>query len=143
MPAWPTVRPALVTPAEDADARQRDDRAGWRLVNLRAGLLVHEGGLFGQQQERAVSRDYGQSAIIAHVQASSPIAHRAYERFTDEGPLALLPQDDGYALVWCAAHARNNCWRSTTPPSWRAWTPLSAAASGFTHTTPRLAFRWA
>jgi 2-octaprenyl-6-methoxyphenol hydroxylase len=33
------------------------------------------------------------------------MAHRAFERFTDEGPLALLPQDgaDGhqYALVWC------------------------------------------
>jgi 2-octaprenyl-6-methoxyphenol hydroxylase len=42
---------------------------------------------------------------VAHVTASAPIAHRAFERFTDEGPLALLPQDEGYALVWCARPA--------------------------------------
>ncbi|CDG81030.1 FAD-dependent monooxygenase [Janthinobacterium agaricidamnosum] len=69
---------------------------------LETGLLVQaEGGLFGAQREGSVRRDYGQSAIIAQVQASAMIAHRAYERFTDEGPLALLPQGDAYALVWC------------------------------------------
>ena len=73
---------------------------------LYAALAVQaEGGVFGQQERRAVQRDYQQSAVIARVAASTPIAHRAYERFTDEGPLALLPQDgaDGlqYALVWC------------------------------------------
>jgi 2-octaprenyl-6-methoxyphenol hydroxylase len=64
-----------------------------------------EGGVFGQQEDKAQTRDYGQSAVIARVSAASPIAHRAFERFTDEGPLALLPQEgaDGfqYALVWC------------------------------------------
>ena len=73
---------------------------------LHAALAVQaEGGVFGQQEQRALQRDYQQSAVIARVAASAPIAHRAYERFTDEGPLALLPQDgaDGlqYALVWC------------------------------------------
>jgi 2-octaprenyl-6-methoxyphenol hydroxylase len=69
-----------------------------------------EGGVFGQQQDRELKRDYGQTAVIARVSASDPVAHRAFERFTDEGPLALLPQDgiDGhqYALVWCASPAR-------------------------------------
>jgi 2-octaprenyl-6-methoxyphenol hydroxylase len=45
--------------------------------------------------------------VIARVSATRPIAHRAFERFTDEGPLALLPQEgaDGhhYALVWCVS----------------------------------------
>ena len=73
---------------------------------LDAGIVVQaEGGVFGEQETRGRSRDYEQSAVIARVTASSPIAHRAFERFTDEGPLALLPQDgaDGhqYALVWC------------------------------------------
>ncbi len=69
---------------------------------LETGLLVQaEGGLFGAQREGAVRRDYGQSAIIAQVKSSAMIAHRAYERFTDEGPLALLPQGDEYSLVWC------------------------------------------
>jgi 2-octaprenyl-6-methoxyphenol hydroxylase len=69
---------------------------------LEAGLLLQaEGGLFDQQAVRPVTRDYGQTAIISHVRASALQPMRAYERFTDEGPLALLPQDGGYALVWC------------------------------------------
>ena len=60
---------------------------------LQAALVVQaEGGLFGEQQTRARQHDYDQSAVIARVATSAPIAHRAYERFTDEGPLALLPQ---------------------------------------------------
>jgi 2-octaprenyl-6-methoxyphenol hydroxylase len=69
-----------------------------------------EGGVFGQQTTRKVERDYQQSAVVARVAVSAPLAHRAFERFTDEGPLALLPQDgpDGlqYALVWCARPER-------------------------------------
>jgi 2-octaprenyl-6-methoxyphenol hydroxylase len=68
-------------------------------------LVQAEGGVFGTQTARSLRRDYGQIAIIAHVKASAPVPHRAFERFTDEGPLALLPQDDGYALVWCASPA--------------------------------------
>jgi 2-octaprenyl-6-methoxyphenol hydroxylase len=46
-------------------------------------------------------RDYAQNAVVTQVQAQ--ILHRniAYERFTPEGPLALLPNNTGYALVWC------------------------------------------
>ena len=74
--------------------------------DLEAALAVQaEGGVFGEQDTKTVTRDYQQTAVIARVAASAPIAHRAYERFTEEGPLALLPQDgaDGlhYALVWC------------------------------------------
>ncbi|MGJ7916463.1 UbiH/UbiF/VisC/COQ6 family ubiquinone biosynthesis hydroxylase [Massilia sp. LXY-6] len=69
-----------------------------------------EGGVFGQQAEKTATRDYGQTAVIARVSSSAPIPHRAFERFTDEGPLALLPQAgaDGhqYALVWCVRPER-------------------------------------
>ena len=69
---------------------------------LRSKIMVQaEGGLFGAQTSKTLQRDYDQIAIVAHVQTSAPIPHRAFERFTDQGPLALLPQDDGYALVWC------------------------------------------
>lgn len=69
---------------------------------IRAKILVQaEGGLFNQQTQKNVHRDYQQTAIVAHVSASAPIPHQAFERFTDEGPLALLPQDDAYAMVWC------------------------------------------
>jgi 2-octaprenyl-6-methoxyphenol hydroxylase len=78
---------------------------------LRAQVAVQaEGGVFGEQPDKSKTRDYGQTAVIARVSSSAPIAHRAFERFTDEGPLALLPQigADGhqYALVWCVRPER-------------------------------------
>ncbi|MEG1056207.1 MAG: FAD-dependent monooxygenase, partial [Janthinobacterium sp.] len=111
--------------------------------SLRASLLVQaEGGLFGQQQERAVSRDYGQSAIIAHVRTTSPIAHRAYERFTDEGPLALLPQDDGYALVWCVPPTRAEQLLALDDAAFlaRLGAAFGSRLGRFSHTTARLAY---
>lgn len=64
-------------------------------------LIQAEGGVFGEQAQRTQHHDYQQTAVIAHVTTSLPIAYRAFERFTDQGPLALLPQEDGYAMVWC------------------------------------------
>ncbi|WP_426116566.1 FAD-dependent monooxygenase [Massilia sp. PWRC2] len=99
------LRPARVQSiTEDADGVSLQLGDG-RL--LRASVAIQaEGGVFGQQTPRALKRAYDQTAIIARVAVSAPIAHRAFERFTDEGPLALLPQEgsDGlqYALVWCA-----------------------------------------
>jgi 2-octaprenyl-6-methoxyphenol hydroxylase len=79
---------------------------------LEAALVVQaEGGLFNdtsgmrsdneKKAQKSRLKDYQQSALIAEVRTSAPVAQRAFERFTDEGPLALLPQDGGYALVWC------------------------------------------
>ena len=98
------VRPAsVVAQDEHADGvaiRLHDGRA------IAAALLVQaEGGVFGEQDAKTVSRDYAQTALVAQVQAERPVPGRAFERFTGEGPLALLPQDDGYALVWCARPA--------------------------------------
>jgi 2-octaprenyl-6-methoxyphenol hydroxylase len=49
-------------------------------------------------------RDYGQTAIAAVVSAERAVPHTAWERFTGEGPLALLPFDTSagpqLALVW-------------------------------------------
>ena len=50
--------------------------------------------------------DYGQTAIITNVQTQQPHQNRAFERFTTEGPLALLPMKDNLmSLVWCVRHA--------------------------------------
>ncbi|XQM35174.1 FAD-binding domain-containing protein [Cupriavidus sp. H19C3] len=82
-------------------------------VAFSARIVVQaEGGLFHQQVRRhrhaaaqGRRRDYSQTAIIGHVTASRPLPGWAWERFTEEGPLALLPHEDhgtsGYALVWC------------------------------------------
>jgi 2-octaprenyl-6-methoxyphenol hydroxylase len=45
--------------------------------------------------------DYGQAAIICNVEFEKPLLGFAYERFTDQGPLALLPlAGNRYACVW-------------------------------------------
>lgn len=49
-------------------------------------------------------REYGQNALVAMVEAELPHAGVAFERFTAQGPIALLPwAGGGYALVWTAA----------------------------------------
>jgi 2-octaprenyl-6-methoxyphenol hydroxylase len=69
---------------------------------LNAKIVVQaEGGTFDGQSARPRRHDYQQTAVIAHLRCDAAIAHRAFERFTEDGPLALLPQNDGYALVWC------------------------------------------
>ncbi len=50
----------------------------------------------------AYSKDYRQTALIAWVKTAQAHRGRAWERFTPEGPLALLPHGTGYALVWTA-----------------------------------------
>jgi 2-octaprenyl-6-methoxyphenol hydroxylase len=104
----------VIRPARVKEIDEQDDGVTLTLDDgrtVRALVAVQaEGGIFGQQQDRSLKRDYGQTAVIARVTASNPIAFRAFERFTEEGPLALLPQDgaDGhqYALVWCVKPER-------------------------------------
>ncbi len=49
--------------------------------------------------------EYGQTAIVGEVALDHPHRGIAYERFTAEGPVALLPERDHYALVWTQAPA--------------------------------------
>ncbi|MBM2766021.1 UbiH/UbiF/VisC/COQ6 family ubiquinone biosynthesis hydroxylase [Burkholderia anthina] len=96
------------TPQQDADGvtLTLDGPQGER--TLRARLVVNaEGGLFHEQQADTGKhqRDYGQTAIVGTVTVSAPRPHVAWERFTHEGPLALLPlggpRQAEYSLVWC------------------------------------------
>jgi 2-octaprenyl-6-methoxyphenol hydroxylase len=53
--------------------------------------------------------DYEQCAVIFNCAAEAPLAERAFERFTDRGPIALLPLTGGRAaVIWTlpAAEAR-------------------------------------
>ncbi len=49
--------------------------------------------------------DYRQSALVAQVWCDRPHDGVAYERFTPDGPVALLPEQDHYGLVWTAPPA--------------------------------------
>jgi len=68
--------------------------------------VVADGGKLLAQQHPPEVRDYGQSALITHITCSAPQTDTAFERFTSQGPLALLPFKDGYELVWTAPHQR-------------------------------------
>jgi 2-octaprenyl-6-methoxyphenol hydroxylase len=50
--------------------------------------------------------DYQQCAVTARVVSERPHNNRAYERFTPHGPLALLPDGAGWALVWTTSPTR-------------------------------------
>jgi 2-octaprenyl-6-methoxyphenol hydroxylase len=79
--------------AKSADQRTGRDGGAPR----RAGRGVAETG----------TRDYGQTALVGTVTVSAPQPHVAWERFTSQGPIALLPMGGvrgaDYALVWCCA----------------------------------------
>lgn len=71
------------------------------LQTVSANIVVQaEGGVAAHSSNQEVYQ-YNQHAIVTNVMVSHPIPYCAYERFTEEGPLALLPQERGYALVWC------------------------------------------
>jgi 2-octaprenyl-6-methoxyphenol hydroxylase len=74
-----------------------------RRLNARLAVVADGGKLLEASHPPQV-RDYGQSGIIAHVSCSRPIAGKAFEHFTPQGPMALLPYLDGYELVLTAAH---------------------------------------
>lgn len=70
--------------------------------------VVAEGGVFLEQERRPVSHDYRQTAWVGAVTMESAPPGVAFERFTMDGPLALLPLASGgmapqsrAALVWC------------------------------------------
>ena len=59
-------------------------------------LVVHCEGTASELPEKS----YGQEAIVALVTTRPAAAGRAWERFTPEGPLALLPLGERYCVVW-------------------------------------------
>ena len=61
-----------------------------------ARCVVHAEGAAAEAKEKR----YAQDAVVGIVEVTPRAGNAAYERFTAEGPLALLPFDGRYALVW-------------------------------------------
>ncbi len=96
-PDWCTVTLALPETTRQVAAR---------LVVLADG---GQSGIANQLNCKPRIREYPQSAILSIVNTDRPHHGRAYERFTNEGPLALLPHSTlgvhgsdqhRYAVVW-------------------------------------------
>ena len=68
-------------------------------------VVVADGGRGETAPPPRFERDYDQMAVVCEVQTELPHGNQAFERFTPEGPAALLPKDDRYALVWTASSA--------------------------------------
>ena len=73
---------------------------------LQANLVVIADGGASLKLSTVNDHDYGQSALVCDVTTAQPHRNRAFERFTSEGPLALLPNARGWALVWTARPER-------------------------------------
>ncbi|TAM95141.1 MAG: FAD-dependent oxidoreductase [Rhodanobacteraceae bacterium] len=101
-------------PAKVESFVQRDDRVVLELGDgemLSAALLVIADGAGSTLRERAGigvdGRDYRQRAVVAHVATERAHGQTAWQRFTHEGPIALLPLADGRSsIVWSLPEAR-------------------------------------
>ena len=100
-----------LAPAQLIDFQVHDDGVSTRLMledrtlECSARLLVAADGAQSSVRDQlgihSSRRDYGQTAVIANVTAERGHENVAYERFTDSGPLALLPMSgQRCALVW-------------------------------------------
>ena len=108
--------PARVTGARASGPGMRLTLSGAQSDELDAGLLlVADGADSGLRKALGVAaseKSYGQKAVIANVATAKAHDGCAYERFTDEGPLAMLPlcpapgAQHRSALVWTMPPAR-------------------------------------
>ncbi len=101
----------FLCPARISATSHKTDRievtveSGGATQQLSASLLVAADGARSAVREMlgigAQFVDYGQHAVVGNLLSEKPHQHCAYERFTDDGPLAILPVgDDRVAFVW-------------------------------------------
>lgn len=67
-------------------------------------IVLADGGKLAGQVEGITAHvhDYGQQAVVANLKTVLPQSGTAYERFTADGPIALLPIGEYFAMVWTA-----------------------------------------
>jgi 2-octaprenyl-6-methoxyphenol hydroxylase len=98
-------------PAALADLNIETGRANANVLRddetqlLATRLVVAADGAGSAVRDRlgipVIERDYGQAAVIANITPQLPHRNVAYERFTDTGPMAVLPMtEDRCAVVW-------------------------------------------
>lgn len=99
----------LFTPVAVSSLQQQQERV---LVNLSNGecldaklLVAADGAISNCCQQLGLTlqeHDFEQTALIANIVTDEAHHGRAFERFTEHGPVALLPMSDNrMSLVWC------------------------------------------
>ncbi len=89
---------SALEPGNDAICARLRNAEGEQLLRARLAACA-EGGLQQADAAAVCTRDYQQHALIAHLDVAGGHRHTAYERFTANGPLALLPRGQGFTLV--------------------------------------------
>lgn len=87
--------------------------------HIHAALAVQADG----QPNTPVQREYTQVALLTRARASLPRKGWAFERFTDQGPLAVLPHPhtkDTQSIVWCCAPERAHLLQAMAPRDFSA-----------------------
>lgn len=91
-------------------SRVVDEAAGTSLPIGASLVAVADGGRSELRDALGIDssvREYRQCAIAAVVAARAPREHTAFERFTTEGPVAMLPMGGKrYGLVWSCGEER-------------------------------------
>lgn len=106
LPNCRLLRPAAVCSfSREAEALAVTVQVGEETQILRTRLLVAADGARSPTREllgvQARVNEYGQAAVIANITPEVGHGGRAFERFTEDGPLALLPSEGGRcALIW-------------------------------------------
>ncbi|MGH8234691.1 MAG: UbiH/UbiF/VisC/COQ6 family ubiquinone biosynthesis hydroxylase [Rhodanobacteraceae bacterium] len=137
-------------PAHVASFTVRDERVTLDLADgtpLSTALLVIADGAGSRLRAQAGiavrGRDYHQRAVVAHVVTDRAHQATAWQRFTHEGPIALLPLADGRSsIVWSLPEARA---REVLAFDNAGFCAAAGVASDFrlgriTATTPRASF---
>ena len=102
---------AVLAEAEILDIAPNDEqvtvtlRQAGQTRTIQTRLLVHAEGTPGDDPAVSVS-DYGQHAVICEVTPTPGHGKRAWERFTPDGPLALLPLGNEYSIVFTLPPAK-------------------------------------
>jgi 2-octaprenyl-6-methoxyphenol hydroxylase len=83
-----------------ADAATVDIADGSRAAVSARLAVVADGAASAIPGIARQRHDYGQVAVVGAISLDRPHGGVAYERFTADGPVALLPERDHYGLVW-------------------------------------------
>ncbi|MCB4435050.1 2-octaprenyl-6-methoxyphenyl hydroxylase [Alteromonas sp. McT4-15] len=110
--SYNTIAPAKVTTVERHQAFTQVTLDNGDVIHTKL-LVLADGGRSTLSQQVGISKtvtDYQQTAIVFNVHTQLPHNHKAYERFTESGPLAFLPFDseinqtkasgNGFSVVW-------------------------------------------
>lgn len=91
-----------VLPAEDSTIVKFNHEGQLSQLNSQLAVLADGGRSLGDIPGlRRETKEYGHDALVTKVKAELPHENIAYERFTANGPMALLPNGEhDFSLVW-------------------------------------------